>query len=63
MNIKRAQEILKGSKVRRIGREMEVKGGGLSYRVAVARNGQIKREDVEHLKTKIPVAAVMPPMR
>jgi hypothetical protein len=63
MNLKRAEKLLAGCTVRKSGREVEVRGGGLGYRVAVARNGQIKSEDVEHLKTKIPIAAVMPPKR
>jgi hypothetical protein len=63
MRIQTARKHLTGCTVVKHGREVEVHGAGLGYRVAVARNGQIRSEDVEHLKTKIPVAGVMMPRR
>lgn len=63
MHIKRAQKQLSGCTVRREGREVHIGANNLGYRIGVSRNGQVKSADVDYVKSKFPVAMVMPPQR
>lgn len=61
MRIKDLRNKLPGAIVRRNGRKIEVRADGLGYNFDARDKSRTASEMAEHIRSKLPVAVVMPP--
>jgi len=61
MNIRNLRNKLPGVTIRRNGRKIEVRAAGLGYDFDGRDKSRSESEMAAHIRSKIPVAAIMPP--